>query len=542
MFNSLKARMIFPIMIVLVLLVLFMVVFVGFSTRNLADTLTEERIEAVSSSVLAYLALTEDLNEMNTRVISQSQQLVWFVRSWNAGVGTPDQHRTALFQYLTSRKNDIDVTSFVVTDSSGNMLMRTHEYTNIDRFGDTGFVADTIYAAHHTGRVSTIYSSTPAMAMGLSSAAPIRDVDGSIIGTVGGVVDFDLVGFADYIAQSFNAEVSIYSRDFSATEPTFRIASTTLRDESGNLLTGTLADDAMVQQVINNGQRVRTEMTIHNTPFHAYFFPLEGWGGTPAGMMFVGFSNELTVNATNALQLILFAIGVIGLAVAIGVTLLVMLKQLSPLSGLTNDAREVAKGNTAINFRTQRKDEIGQVSNAFASVVRSLRILTETIEKGEKAINHGDLAYKLKDERLEGAFDEILNMTNVALNSSNAVFEMITEPILLIDRNMNLLFANKAIRQHVGESKDYYGMNIDTFLNSNLSSNSALRNAFATGKSELEVEIQLQLTPQKLFDMQMSCIPFKAGGSEIVGMVLLLNDTTHIVHMQRLAEKRGAYR
>ncbi|MCL2386349.1 MAG: methyl-accepting chemotaxis protein [Defluviitaleaceae bacterium] len=547
MFESLRSKMIFPIIVVLLLLVAFMIIFVRFSAHNLAATLTAERIDAVSSSAITYLGRIEEGNRMNTLVVSQSQDLAWFVRMWNVGTANPTQHRALFSSYLNSYLREggqtpflRDVTSFMVTDARGNIIIHSHE---VDSYGDSGLDTSVVYAAHHNGRISTAYVSDTVMPMGLYTSAPIFDMDGvTLLGTITGVLDFDVVGFADYIANTFNAEASIYARDFSVEhEIVYHVAITSLRDSYENRLIGTPANDAMVRRVIDGGEHVPIEVRINRTPYNAYFFPLSGGDGTPVGMFFIGFSNEQTVSATNAMQTVLLIIGFLGLAVAVVVTLSVMLKLLTPLSRLASDAREVAKGNTAINFRTNKKDEIGQVSDAFAAVVQNLNILKEDMQKGETEIKNGNLLYRLGDSRLQGGFEEILSTINVALDASNTIFEMLTEPVLIVDCEMKLLYANKAIRTHVGEDRNYSGTHINDFLHGNVADHHAIQKAFSTGNPVREAEIQLQLNPSTAFDLQMSCIPFKAD-DKVAGMVLLLTDMSNVMQMKRLGEKRSAYR
>jgi len=538
-FNSLKSKMIAPITCVLLILVAFMVIFVSLSTRNLAGTLTDERIDAVSSSAVAYIERLEEINRANTHIISHSENLRWFVRMWNGGVVNPVQHREMLFDYLNQRKRDLNVSAFVITDANGDVLIRTHEFRAADRYGDSGFVSPTIYLAHNNGEITTVYSSTPTMNMGLSSAAPLID-SGNIIGTVSGISDFDVINFAAQIAETFNAEATIYSRDFSAGEDIFAVSSTTLRDGAGNLLLGTPADPYMVERVIHGGQSVTSELEINGIPYHAYHFPLSGWDGA-AGMLFVGFSNENAVSAMGSLQTMLILIGIAGLIFAVVVTMLVLLKLLSPLSALAANAHEVAKGNINVNFRTNNKDEIGQVSNAFWFVVRSLYALTESIQKGESEIRRGNMLFRLADERLEGTFDEILSNVNDITDESTEIFEMLTEPILIVDSQMNMLYANKAIRAHTGVAGDYAGMHVNDFLHGNISEHSLVQKALASGKPEIDIELQLQLNAKQLFDLHVSCIPI-VRDNVVNGMVILLSDETQKMNAQRLSEKRSMYR
>ncbi|MCL2387750.1 MAG: ATP-binding protein, partial [Defluviitaleaceae bacterium] len=84
---------------------------------------------------------------------------------------------------------------------------------------------------------------------------------------------------------------------------------------------------------------------------------------------------------------------------------------LAPLPLLVKAAKDVSHGNNNVHFNTQRKDEIGQVSQALSEIVNALNLLQDNFIKAEEAILHGQ-DFQLEDPRLGGVFDDIFERTN----------------------------------------------------------------------------------------------------------------------------------
>ncbi|MCL2223518.1 MAG: ATP-binding protein [Defluviitaleaceae bacterium] len=100
--------------------------------------------------------------------------------------------------------------------------------------------------------------------------------------------------------------------------------------------------------------------------------------------------------------------------IVLGAILIVLIihRSLKPLKGLSDSAKEVARGNVDVQFRVKRNDEMSQVANAFLEIVRTLNILLDNFKNAENAMTSGDTAYKFEDSHLGGIYDEMLKSTN----------------------------------------------------------------------------------------------------------------------------------
>ncbi|MCL2386656.1 MAG: methyl-accepting chemotaxis protein [Defluviitaleaceae bacterium] len=221
---------------------------------------------------------------------------------------------------------------------------------------------------------------------------------------------------------------------------------------------------------------------------------------------------------------------------------LIILHKTSPLRALATAAKEVAKGNITVNFDTSKNDEIGQVSKDFAAIVQNLHIIEDAFNKGAYANQHGDILYRLKDERLGGVYARILEKTNEITYEYLLTIDSLSEPFLYVDENFKILYANDIIQNYTEKKGDkILGMHINDLVRSDLSKHPATVKAFSDGVRQDNIVMQLQLNETQLFDVAYSCVPFSYNGRVVCALILLTN-TTHVRNIQRHAEKLNTYR
>jgi len=206
-------------------------------------------------------------------------------------------------------------------------------------------------------------------------------------------------------------------------------------------------------------------------------------------------------------------------------------RMLAPLTTLNTAAKEVASGYLNARFNLSHNDEIAMVGESFLSVVDALKSLQNNFNKAQHAMARGDLLYRLDDASLGGAYNEILQNTNSMINEFQTFFELISEPIVIIDKGLRVRYANKIMLEYTEkENTKYPGTFINDFVNGDLSK--YFFKSLREGKTLYDTEIQLQLNPHRLFDLEFSCIPFESDGN-VEGAVLILTNITNVKHMQR---------
>ncbi|MCL2168596.1 MAG: methyl-accepting chemotaxis protein, partial [Defluviitaleaceae bacterium] len=233
------------------------------------------------------------------------------------------------------------------------------------------------------------------------------------------------------------------------------------------------------------------------------------------------------------------------LILSFAITMLTANSISKPITRLSANAIELSRGNISIKFKPEeiaRTDEVGQVFNSFAEIIKSLNMLKENMREAEEKISHGDVTYLVDKTGFEGSFAGIVEGVNNIILEFCLGYESLTEPFIYIDTSFKVLYANKFIRDAVGVSeKDMKGIHINDFLKGDIAGSKALVDALREAVPQADANIQLELKPGQVFDFKYSCIPFVLDGN-VLCMLLTMSDTTSVNKLQRHTDKLNAYR
>jgi len=262
---------------------------------------------------------------------------------------------------------------------------------------------------------------------------------------------------------------------------------------------------------------------------------------TPDWILISGINRN---SITPSVQEHLRAVVPVVTGITLGTILMVvmMFRMLRPLTTLESNAREVARGNMNVNFDLKYNDEIGKVSVAIAEIVQSMNIMVDRFGKAAFANQHGDILYRLDDSGLEGTYADLLKLVNDITHEFVLTIDYMTEPCIYIDKEFKILYANRVVYEYTEtKGKNLIGMHINDLMHSDISGHSATVKAYKEGVLQTGVEMQLQMNPTQLFDVEYSCVPFEYDG-KVVCALLMFADTTRIKNIQRHTEKLNAYR
>jgi len=215
---------------------------------------------------------------------------------------------------------------------------------------------------------------------------------------------------------------------------------------------------------------------------------------------------------------------------------------LKPLRDLADVAHEVALGNIQVKPLGVGNDEIGRVYRSFLEIIHIFRVLQKDIDAAVIAVRNGNLHYRVKDIELQGVFSEIVSGLNEVLYDFEYCVDLIAEPMIIINKDLKVVHLNKAMCKITEtEARNVDGLHINDFFHMDLAGHPEMLAAYRDGKPRLEIEIQIPITPEKLFDFELNCVPFSYE-STFDGAILLLTNITHIRSIQRSDERRNAYR
>ena len=270
--------------------------------------------------------------------------------------------------------------------------------------------------------------------------------------------------------------------------------------------------------------------------------PILGTVGVVWGFVIVYvFINLIDYDNTESVRNLLI-VAILGLALASFISIVVVSRVLKPLKSLASAANSIAEGKIAVNFEAAKDDEIGQTVRSFRQIADVLAILHKDFIAAKEAVQSGNPRFQIEDLRLKGVYADIVDAMNAVAGDFAFTCDSISEPMLITDNNMRVNFANKAMQKITKtEGQNFTGTHIDTFLHGNISSHPATIAAMNTIRPQLEIDVQLELSPGVLTDFEYNCVPHKLENG-MIGAVVLMTNLTHIRSVQRHEEKVNAYR
>ena len=372
MFNSMKIKIIIPVITILVLLAIMTIISVSSATENLANSLSEERILGASQAAGAHLETLKSRTQAASDSMAVSLTLIELLQSGD---------RDELFYFLYSRRQALNVDGFIVADALGHIIIRTYDP---DRYGD--FTDMPCITAALQGRATTAYTSSHAIPMAMASTTPVYDEQNSIIAVISSYFVVSSYDFVDSFGETFNAQVTVFDGGF--------VAASTVLNVDGTRTTGLpVASPLVAEAVIVRGETYRTIITLYEVQHHAYYFPLRNAADEIIGMFFIGFSNEHALTSVVTLQRMLLIIGAASLVFSTVVMLIILTRVLKPLERLTRSVSSINDTSENVTiYGIGRTDEVGLLSQTIQNILRDISI-AQAQEKKAHELNEVILTF-----------------------------------------------------------------------------------------------------------------------------------------------------
>ncbi|MCL2189431.1 MAG: methyl-accepting chemotaxis protein [Defluviitaleaceae bacterium] len=410
MFNSLKGKLVIPILGVLVTLVAVLVVYTAISMGNFQSDLAQDRLDTAIQTTDAYMASIWEQGRLSAIAAAGASEVVTHLSNWNAGINV-EENRQALLRHFNSVMPGLGIDTIVIVDYHFNVMLRTHAPQT---YGDNVHGVP-LFMRGRSGEMVPSFSATAAVPMSLSYMVPIWQ-DGRIIGTLSTNSVMSSDAFVDSFSQALNAEITVFS-------VTGERVATTLRDERGNREVGIYAPDDVIQTVIEGNNRHWGELDLQGRPFSVYYFPLHGWADDVIGMFFAGFSNEYMESAVNTMRTVLIIMGVVGLVFASALMYVLVSKMIAPIGNLVTLVADVSKGrlNTNVDKNALPKDEIGALTKDVVSLVDVIKGIVFDLSGIRKEYNvKGNMSHRVNESKYENSFREMVESVNNVLDEEVA--------------------------------------------------------------------------------------------------------------------------
>jgi len=476
MFNSLKSKMIIPIVSLMVIMITFIVVYVAVSTTNLVYRFEDDKLTAATQAVTAYLAAHEQITLITASAMGNSASLINLI---NAGV------REDIWRYAYDRKVFLGVNEIIIASHQGITLARSHMR---DSYGDNVSGVPSI-AAGLRGEVLSLITPTPTAPMVLTTSSPIfygAPTPGSV------VVNF-VIGsneFLDRLGRTFEIDATVFVGDTS-------VASTLIHPTTGARAVGTSAAPHITAAVLERGEHLVVDLNVFGLlPFTAYYFPLIGVLGNPIGMFFIGISQEHAINTTNASLRNMIIIGVVSLSLIAFVMFMFVIRLVKPITLLTQTLEDTANGDLTRRLPEIGRDEITRASRSFNKTMEELRKMISEIKNQAGSLSDigSDLAGNMTETasamnqiaaNIQSIKGRVLNQSS-SVTQTNATMEQVASNINKLNKDVErqtgaVSQAASALEQVIANIQS-----VTTTLARNAANVEALKESSETGRSSLQ--------------------------------------------------------
>ena len=271
-----------------------------------------------------------------------------------------------------------------ITDTKGDILIRQHKP---EKRGDNILEQSNVQQALKGERQTTLEAGA-LVKLSSRSGAPIRNANGTIIGTVVTGYTFENPTILDEMKALHNAEFTIFQGN--------ECLSTTLTQD-GERMVGTQMDEKLAETVLQGGQPYTGSSDIFGASYIAKYDPLLDVDGRIVGALFTGLSKRDAETATWNTILHLSGIALLIIAVCAFLMMRFVDKNIrKPMTVLTDVSNKLAQGSLEVGLSADsgKKDEIAMLTGSMAQMVAQLRAYISDISHVLSSMSENDFTVK----------------------------------------------------------------------------------------------------------------------------------------------------
>ena len=375
-------------------------------TQLVANTMINQAHNKVKYDLsTAWLAYNESLNRVRD-----------VVQLTASGRTIPDYIESGrlrqLQEFLIKRRKEFGLDVFTLTDSRGNVILRTHHPFHVgdDRSSDplvrralTGetVASTTIVPAEElrsegsdlAERAFMLLVPTPkakgqpgdreTSGMMLKAAVPVLDGNGRVMGVLyGGLLLNRNYQIVDKIRDLLYGEGKYKGKEMGTAtifQKGVRI-STNVRNEQGERAIGTRVSDEVYEAVMEKGKLWEDRAFVVKDWYITAYEPIHDLAGKTVGILYVGMLEAPYTDLRNKVVYSFFGIGVLGVLLVLLLSFFITTGIIRPLRRMVWATRQIAGGDLSLELPISTKDEIGQLAESFNHMLVSLKQARQELE------------------------------------------------------------------------------------------------------------------------------------------------------------------
>ncbi len=396
--------MLLPMMVVAVAIAVAILLAVIIVFSNYVDDTTAEDILTYSEAVQSEYDDLYAEAELYSRLVSADGDI-------RTAMEAEDRDSLALAAKAMEAATGSDF--ITITDGSGQVLLRS---TAPDSYGDSIAGQQSISAAL-AGQTYTTLEQGDDIQLSVSSASPILDDGGNVLGVASAGFRLDSFDFVDKMQGITGAEVTVFLGDT-------RLSTTVINDE-GTRAVGTSAAPEVSEKVLGGNVHEGKAQVVGRDAFVKYV-PLKNAGGDVLGMLFVGKYTDVKTAAVLNFVMWGAGIAIVMLLVSVAVIFTVAARITRPIHTMVDVAERLAAGETELSFEVTTKDEVRQLADSFEKIIAGNRQQAEFI--GEVAKGNYALTITPRSEKdtVGHALREMVHTNNEIFTGINQAAEQVS--------------------------------------------------------------------------------------------------------------------
>lgn len=359
-------------------------------------------------------------------------------------------------EYVQRISGELGLDLMVILDSLGRVVVG----------GDAGLPTGTIMTSLMVVReamqnkISYTVENIDSVGYYILAAAPVYDLqgDGGIIGTV--LVGFSMEEFPFLIQDSYNVESTVFCGDTRS--------ETTIVDQAGNSLKGTVLDNSTIlNSVLNQGQVYKGENRIQGEDYYSIYFPITCKNGVITGMMFIAKSIEKINAIRNNTLKVIVPIAILTVTIFLTLCSFFMKWIMTRINNVVAALKDMATGEADLTKRVQllHRDEIGNLAINFNEFCAKLQHIVAEIKQSKRDLETtgGDLAVSTENTvssisqiigNLDSVHHQISGQNSTVESTATAVNQIMQEisrlNIMIEDQSAGIAEASSAVEEMMG--------------------------------------------------------------------------------------------
>ena len=258
-----------------------------------------------------------------------------------------------------------------------------------------------------SGTTSHDFESNNSVPYSMLVGTPVKNGD-KTVGTLVAGFDLSAQDFVQEMKDIFNVDCTVFQKD--------KRVSSTLKDEKGKSVVGTVLGDDSVVSRIKKGETVETIIEIGKEDYLNIYFPLTDETGGVTGMMSTAKSMNVVAQVViSMIQTSVTLLIIFGIIMMVG-SGFILSRLLKPLFYVRDTLDSISSGKADLTKRlkAENQDEIGQVVHGFNTFAEKLQHIISHMKESKVVLEStGDDMEQSSDKTASSITEIIANIESI---------------------------------------------------------------------------------------------------------------------------------